>query len=1036
MLKIPDFSIKHPVIVIIITIAVAFMGITSLANLKTDLFPDVNLPTIAVVTIYQGVGPKDVEEDLTIPLENAFSELSGVEKIDSSSMEGVSLIVVSFAWGKDLSEATVELREAVNRIADQLPDESEIPLMIKYDPSQLAICTMTLSGQLSPNEIRKLLDENVLNRLQRIDGVAQIDVYGGDVEIIEVAIHLAQLEARGISIIEVLERFRYENVNFPAGNIVIKQKDFILRAVGEFKTLDDIGNMVIGFKDNAFIFLKDVATVHFTNKGERDAAFDPNGYCVYLEVLKQSGKNTIEVIEKIKSEINQIEKNYNYKLEFNFISDQSKQINQSINSVVRSAYQGGFLAVLFLFLFLGNYRTTIFISISIPMSIIATFFLMRYFELSFNLMTMGGLTLGIGMLVDNSIVILENIFRHFSNGMPRLEAASYGANEVSSAIIASTITTIAVFAPLITVEGIAGLMFRDIAKTVTFSLSMSILTALTLIPLFSSRFLKHTYMLTEDGKKNKLFAFVEKVLEYLDKLYSYLTSVALKHRIMVFTLFGGLFLASIILIAVLGFEFLPPMDQGEILVNLELPMGTPLDKTKKVTMEIGKFLNTQEEIDNYLGMYGFGGSEQFGGFGAGTNYGYFNIRLKDKRKHDIWELMEIIRNYIKDHHAGVKVIMAAGGLGSYVTLATGGGADIQINIKGSDIDTLRSVALMIQDELEKIQGTRDIRLSVNFGLPEMQFKIDSRQANTLGLSTYEVALTTRAAFNGIEVSKYRVKDEEAKIWVRLAEDDRNDPASIEKLFLKNQQGSIIPLSSVSDLVEGNSPTKIKRLNKERIISVLSNVSDRNANEIVIDLNERINKLKIPGEVSIEAAGTNKEMKTSFKSLFLALMTAIFLVYVVMAIQFESFIHPLIVLFSIPFSLIGVVLSILIFQISFSVLSYLGLIMLAGIVVNNAIVLIDYIHIQRKEGQGLQVAILTATRTRLRPILMTTLTTVFALIPMAISTAKGGELLKPLGIVVIGGLSTATLVTLVLIPTIYYTIESFKLNIINNSKKGE
>jgi HAE1 family hydrophobic/amphiphilic exporter-1 len=1028
-MKIADFPIKHPIIIIVLSAALLFFGIASLAQISTDLFPDIGLPTIAVYTIYKGVGPKDVEEDITIPLENIVSGLAGVKQIESRSSEGVSVIVVSYVWGKDLAEAQVELREAINQVSDSLPDDAEIPMMIKYSPSNIPVCTLSVSGVLGPNEIMQLLDDEILARLQRIDGVARIDIYGGDTRIVDIALDLTLLESRGIAITDIVQQFRYENVNFPAGNIIIDQKDHVIRTVGEFEKLEDIRNMAIGFKDNAFIYLKDVATVEFGHAGLRAYSFDARGPCVFLEFYKQSGKNTVQVLEQLKKEFTAIEADYGNKIAFTYISDQSEQITNSLNSVATTAIYGGLLAIVILFLFLGNIRTTLIIGFSIPFSVISTFFLMRSFGLTFNLMTLGGLSLGVGMLVDNAIVVLENIFRNFNNGMEKREAAAYGANEVGGAILASTLTTLAVFGPLITVEGIPGIIFRDLAKTIAFALAMSLISALTIIPLLTSRFLKHDAMLNETRKKFILFRLLENFFEMLEKGYGRIIRFALDHRLLVIAFALILLVIALPVVFVLGFSFLPNMDQGEINISLEMKMGTPLEKTRE---EVAKLANIIEEkvpeAESYLCIYGFGGSEAYGGVGRGTNYGSITVKLtpREKRKRDIWEIIEFLRNEVESGMPGVKAYMRLGGLGSYVTVAVGGGADISIAVKGSNFDSMYDTAEYIKSTLENIEGARDVRLDIVRGLPEVQINVKKKEANTLGLTTFQVALAARAAMSGIDVSRFRGAENEAPIRLRLNERDRKNIDNLQRIFVKNPRGELIPLSIITDIRKGKSPSKIKRFNKQRIISVLASNENRNASEIINELMELIDKNRIPVSISVEPSGTEKEMGSAFNSLGIALLLAVFLVYVVMAIQFESFLHPFIVMFSIPFSFIGVIFGLLIGGSEFSVIAFLGIIMLAGIVVNNAIVLIDYINIQRRHhGQSVREAILTATKTRLRPIMMTTLTTILGLVPFSLALSSGSEMYRPLGQAVIGGLLTSTMITLVLIPVIYYTFEQWK-----------
>lgn len=1020
-MNLSSFSLKHPIAIIIIVIGLVVIGALSLTQLNMDMLPNVGMPTIAVITYYPGAGPEEIEKNISIPIEDALAEISGVEKIESSSVDGASILSVYFTWGANLDEAFVNIREQINMIINDFPEGAYIPELHKFNASMLPVYIFSVTGKQSIDFLKNFVDNEIKPKLKRIDGVSLVKTIGGRKKVVEISLNLTLMESKNISMSDVIKVLKYENVNFPAGYLVIQKKDYIVRTIGEFQSLDDIKNMTVGYNNGAFIKLGEIANIDFNYLDSREIARTPNGNSILISVNKQSNKNAVKVIKKLKRTLSQIEEKYKNKIKFLEISNQESQIKNSIGSVSNSALTGGILAIIILFLFLRNIRSTLIISIAIPISIVITFLFMNIIGQTLNILTLAGLSLGVGMLVDSSIVVLENIFRHFNLDKTRSIAAESGAKEVSTAIIASVLTTIAVFLPLVTVRGIAGIIFRDLSITVSISLIISLIVALTVIPILSSKLLKKDI----PTKKIRIFNFIEKLLEKLENFYSSVISKLIYKRKTVIIFAILLFVASLYMIKIMGYEFLAPMDQGEFFIITELPVGSTLQDTENKIKKIERIV-TNTLGEDYRAMVTIIGNKDKNGLEPGSNVARSTVRMsvKNKRKTGLIEYLEILREKCKDI-PNVKTSFQVGGLGALMSYAVGDDLPLSLIIKGEKLDSILSFSKKVLKIAQNTDGIRDAQLSIEDKKPEKEIRILKKQAGTLGISSYEIAITTRAALNGLKVGKYNGQNNDLELWIRLRNEDRNNTNNLNRIFIKNPNNDKISLGTVTKIVSAYSPTKITRQNKKRYIKLQANVLDRDVYSAVQEIMQKTNNISKPKDITIERSGGDKEMMKSFKSLGIALVLAIFLVYIVMVVQFESFLHPFVVMFSIPFAFIGVTLGLLFGHSTFSIVAFLGLMTLSGIVVNNAIVLIDYINQLRKRDIPLEEAVVKAAKTRLKPILMTTLTTVLGLLPMSMGLGAGSEIYAPMGQAIVGGLITSTLITLILIPVLFVTTEKLK-----------
>ncbi|MBN2049368.1 MAG: efflux RND transporter permease subunit [Spirochaetales bacterium] len=1047
-MKLPSLAVKHPITIIMVFCAMFILGMVSMGRLGQEMFPDVTLPAVSVVTVYPGVGPVDVESGVTKPVENAVSTINGVTDVSSTSSEGVSIVTVYFSWSTDMNSLVPEVREQLTEVENLLPEGAERPRIYRMSADSLPTMTFNISTQTTGIDTRELAEDVIAPALEKIEGVAQAAVYGGLKRAVICKLNLDTLSQLEIPLMQVLQVFQGENISLPGGTVHTGGRSMILRTVGEFASVDDIGYVLVGYRDRRPIFMNDIADIQLDYLPQEEFVRAAGVPGVMVSVRKQPGYNTVTVNQSILSALEDLKTELPPSIHIGVQSDQSVSVLQSIGGVVKAAWQGGLLAILVLLLFLRNLRSTLIISIVIPVSVVATLAFMDFAGLTLNIASLMGITLGVGMFVDNAIVVLEANYRKQLSGRNPEQAAEEGTAEVGRAITASTLTTVAVFVPMVFIEGMAGIIFKEIALTICFALFISLAVALTLIPVFCMKVLKidknavihrapsediHIEPSLADVKVDSghplvdgISRRIQKGLQALDDAYGRALAWALRHTRGVVASAVILLILSIGSVLLLGMEFLPETDEAAIQVALETRIGSSYKATDE------KVLQAEEIIKNILKKDLVSMTSRIGEGGglmgeSGSNLAVINLALveKDDRQMSVWEVMNRIDREFKINLLDVKYEIIVEGLASLFSSATGESSPVVLEFSGDDIQALEKVSAQALEVVSAVPGLRNVRTSHSAGKPEIQFRIKRKEALSLGISPREIAATIRTAYKGTTVTRYSTFEKDYDVLVMLREEDRNNLDRFGTLFFVNPGGSRIPVENLVEIVEDTGPLSIRREDKTRIIKVTASLTgDRPLSRVMEDIKAAMELSgPVPFGVTLRYTGSNQEMEESFRSLFMALLLAVALVYMVMASQFESLLHPLIIMFSVPFAAIGLVAGLLITGTTFSILAFLGAILLVGIVVNNAIVLVDYINQLRGVGVSLEMAIIKGGKTRLKPILMTSLTTILGLLPMALGLGTGSELRAPMGRAVVGGLTTSTLVTLILIPVLYWMVES-------------
>ncbi|KAA3661632.1 MAG: AcrB/AcrD/AcrF family protein [Calditrichaeota bacterium] len=1048
-MKIVNFSISRPVTITMFTVAAVIFGFVAFDRLPINLLPDISYPSLTVRTEYTGTAPGEMEYLISKPVEEAVGVVSGVVRTSSISRPGISDVTLEFEWGTNMDFASLDVREKMDLL--NLPQDAEKPILLRFDPSLDPIMRIALAGKESLISLRLLAEERIKQELESLDGVASVLVSGGLEEEIQVNLNEGKLASLGISINSVITRLAQENVNLTGGTLKDGEAEFLVRTLNEFTTVEEMDDIVVAMKGGAPILLKDIAEIRKSHK-ERKVITHLNGAeSVEIAIYKEADKNTVIVAEGVKERLNTIVdefKAYDVPIDVTIINDQSHFIQSSVDEVMNTAIWGGIFAVIVLILFLRSLKSTGIISLAIPISIVVTFFCMYLADVSLNIMSLGGLALGVGMLVDNAIVVLEAIDRYRSQGVGVAEAARKGASEVGTAVIASTLTTICVFVPIIFVEGIAGQLFNDQALAVTFSLAASLFVALTLIPMLSAREYKSGSSSAGESQQSKTGSMLSRIfvtgpaaiLSFFVRIIGYFGKILLRvfepvmqlfdrslQRLIVFypvflekvlnrrlVLMGAtvlLFVLSLLSIRFVGTELIPEISQGEFFIDIKMPIGTPVEETDR---SVNAIAQTVQPIENIASVYAVAGTAAQMGFSSTEereNLGQIHVRLNEGLVGDVEaDVMEKIRQKLAQI-PGIEYKFSRPTLFSFST-------PVEVEVRGYNLQELERLSLELTQEMRTIEGLVDVKASTEGGNPEVQIVFNRKRVAQMGLDVSTIGQIVRRKVQGEVATEFTRQDRKVDIRVRNQEEFRRNVDDLRRMAV-NPQGEVpISLASVAEILLERGPSEIRRVDQERVALITANITSRDLGSIAQDIQEKIDQLQLPPDFRVKISGQQREMATSFDSMKLAIALAIFLVYLVMASQFESLVQPFIIMFTIPFALIGVVLTLLVTQTPISVVVLIGVIMLAGIVVNNAIVLVDYINQLRKEGNAKREAIKQAGQVRLRPILMTTMTTVLGLLPMALGLGEGAELRTPLAITVIGGLLVGTLLTLVVIPTVY------------------
>ena len=1012
MRSIVALAVRRRVSVLMAALAVAAFGIVGYQRLALELFPDITYPSLTVQTDFPDTAPQEVEYLITRPVEEAVGVLRGLQTIHSVSRAGVSEVTLEFDWDTDMDLMSMEVREKLDRLF--LPDEAENPIVLRFDPALDPIVRLALSGG-ELVEMRRLAERKLKPEFETVRGIASAQIKGGLEDEVQVDVNQDRLAALGIPLDRVRNIVGVSNVNLPGGALRSADSHYLVRTVNEFDNVEEIGNLIVQQDENGLVRVNDIATVRYGTK-EREEITRVNGQeCVEIAVYKEGDANTVNVARLLGRELAEWEEDLPPGHSLAVLFDQSHFIKQSIDEVRNAAVIGGVIAILVLFAFLRDLRSTVIIATSIPLSIVATFMAMYRMDVSLNIMSLGGLTLGIGMLVDNSIVVLESIFRKRKAGASLTEAAVQGTTEVGPAVVASTLTTVAVFLPIIFVEGIAGQLFRDQALTVTFSLLASLLVAVTMIPMLAglggklARVAKSSAAFATDGDTQ--------TLGWVSDAYDKLIRGAIARRWVTMVIAFGVFFAAIGSIQLIGTELIPQLSEGEFFFEVRTPEGTALAATDRIMQGMEMEAGTHDTIER---NYSTVGSRLIaGGISMNTkaeNLGQLNIVMKN-RSDEAGEARTI--EALRREFELIPDLEVKFGRPSYFSLKT----PVEIVLFGESLEDLRSYSIDLAQELAAVDGLVDVRSSLEAGNPELQVVFDRARLASLGLDMGTLSETLKNRVQGVVPTRFKEADRQIDIRIRNREDDRASVADVRNLVVPGPDGQQIRLLSVADVSLDRGPAEIHRLQQQRAAVVTANLDGVSLGSAVSGIENAMAQVPVPSGVVWELGGQNKEMNVSFASLRFALGLAIFLVYLVMAATFESLLHPFIVLFTIPLAIVGVVAGLLATGTTITVIVLIGTIMLVGIVVNNAIVLIDAINRLRRAGVEKFEAVVRAGHMRLRPILMTSLTTILALLPMALSWGEGAELRSPLAITVASGLFFSMLLTLVVIPAAYMLVPS-------------
>jgi len=1011
--------------------ALVLLGIVCLGRLPVDLLPKVSLPTVSVVTTWPNVAPEEIEAQVTRPIERSVSQVTGLYQVTSTSTQGLSQVRVQFQWGTDIGQAAVDVLQLVQRAKRSFPSDPTLvdPIVYKFDPSQIPILTFGISGIKDSVKLRTLIDNQVSPMIESADGVASATVTGGEERAVIVNVDPDRLRAHHIPLSQVIGRLLAENLNLPAGIAKESNTEYTIRSLGWFTSPEEIAQMPLGTYNGQLVSLGDVASVRDSHSETRIFARLNGRPSVGLRITKQSGANTISTADAVFARVAQVEKRYP-ELKFGLAFDQSTFIRDSVNNVRDSAIIGGILAVLILLFFLRNVRSTLVVALSIPTSIISTFALLYLCGFTINTMSLGGLALATGLIVDDAVVVLENIFRHIERDKKNAtDAAVEGTTEIMSAVFASTWTVMVVFLPLLLIKGQAGQMFTQFALVVIFSLAVSLLDATTIVPMLATRLISgdaHHEMMANDREHKSLlmrsFAVAGRVLDRLDASYRKGLHWALAHR--KFTLIGALAitLGSFALFPFVGKELMPQTDSGDFDVSVKLPVGTALSTTDAAMRKIEKIVLANPNVATVFSTAGSGRTR--GTSVSSIPYqGSLSVKLKENHRQPTLDVMSDIRKQL----TALPGVSARPSTSDIVTMImTGGGTNVEVDIFGDDLSGLSRVSKEVMAKLRGVPGLENVDVGWDEAMPEIQWVLDRDKAQQLGISFSDVANTIGTATNGTISSYYQENGFQYPIIVQLPESQRKTASEMANLVVRAGSASDgykdVVLSQVAHPVYGYGPSEIDRMDRQRYVAVSGVPQGRSVSEIQADVAKVMDGIKLPAGFYWDWGTNQKRQAEEFGGMGVAVLLAIALIYMLLASQFESFIHPLTILFSVPLAATGVILALFLTGRSFGLTAFIGVLMLVGIVVKNGILLVDYTNVLRGRGMLRDEALLTAGPTRLRPILMTASAAVLGMLPLALALGKGSEVQAPMATAVIGGLATSTFLTLFVVPCVYTLLD--------------
>lgn len=1017
-------AVKKPVTTALVFVAVVIMGLFSLTRLSVDLLPEIESNFLLVMTAYPGASAADIETNLSRPLENTLNSVSDLKNITSQSKENISIVMLEFEYGTDIDVATNDVRDKLDMVKSVLPDDSENPIIFKFGTENIPILLLSVTAEESTNALYKILDDKVANPIARISGVGAVSISGTPIREVQVYCDPYKLEAYGQTIENISNVIAQENRNTPGGSIDIGSNTYALRVQGEFVDAKQMLSLVIGYQDGKTVYLRDVARVQDTVEERAQETYNDGIRGGMIVVQKQAGANSVNISKKVQDLLPTLQEDLPSDVKLGVIVDTSTNILNTIDSLVETITLTFIIVMLVVFLFLGRWRATFIIILTIPISLIAAFAYLLASGNTLNIISLSSLSIAIGMVVDDAIVVLENVTTHIERGSKPKQAAVHATNEVAISVIASTLTMLAVFLPLTMVTGLAGILFKQLGWIVSIIMIVSTLAALTLIPMLCSQLLRL------DPKKGKLYVLfftpIEKALNALDVYYARFLNWAVRHRK---TIIAGAFLifaGSMLLVPTVKTEFFPTQDNARIGITVQLPIGTRQEITRDIALKINQeFTDKYPEID--MINFSEGQADTDNTFAQlsenGTHLISYNISLQsvgsrvkvDGRERGLLEICEMMRQDLNQYSEIKKFEVSAGGGGG----GMGGETSVDIEIYGYDFTETDALAQQIAERMRNDKGTSQVNISREDYIPEYQIDFDREKLALNGLNVTTASMFLRNRINGSTASKYREDGDEYDIRVRYAPEFRQSVEDLENIVIYNNAGQGVRIRDLGVVVERMTPPTIERKNRERVITVSAIVGQGAAlSDVVAAANREMRNIDIPSNISWQIGGTYEDQQDTFADLGILMVLILILVFIVMAAQFESLVDPFVIMFSVPFAFTGVVLGLAITQTPLGVMALIGVIMLLGIVVKNGIVLIDYTILCRERGMGIIQACVAAGKSRLRPVLMTTLTTVLGMIPMATGTGEGAEMWRSMGMTVAWGLSVSTLITLIIVPVVY------------------
>ena len=1016
-MSIYESSVKKPVTTALIFVAIAVLGLFSYSRLSVDLYPKIELSMATVMTTYSGAAAADIEQNITKMLESSLSTVSNLKKVTSTSKDNVSVITLEFEYGTNMDEAVNDIRSVLDMQQNYLPDNAEKPVVFKFSADMMPVAYLAARTTGSPTGLYKILDEKVANPLNRIDGVASVSISGAPEREIQILTDPKKLEAYKMSIEQVAAVIAAENKNIPGGSIDVGSETYAVKIDGEFAESDQIKDIIVGSIGGKNIYLRDIAVVKDTLKERATEVYTNGVQGSSIIIQKQSGANVVEISKKIREALPAIQASLPPEIELETVLDTSEFIEGSISSLSETVILAAVFVVLVVLFFLGRWRATIIIILTIPVSLIAAFIYLMITGNTLNIISLSSLSIAIGMVVDDAIVVLENITTHIERGSKPKDAAIYATNEVAVAVIASTLTIVAVFFPLTMMTGLAGIMFKQLGWIVTIVTVVSTGAALSLTPMLSAKLLK------KDPKRSKafqrLYTPIEKLLDGLDNFYEKTLRWAIHHRVRVVVFGFALFISSLFLVARVGTDFFPATDNSQISVTIELPVGSRVEQARKLNNYLyEKWSKKYPEILVYQSSMGASdGSNIFMSLrNSGTHIISYTIKLSNvkERTKSMFDIADEMREDLNAIPEIYKYSVIPGGnQGSMVS-----SNNIEVDVLGYNFADAEKTAHQVAEIMKKTAGVKDVSLSRDAYTPQFSIVFDRAKLAQNNITLSSAATSVRSRINGLTLSQFREEGEEYDITVKDDIQYRKSIQDIEDMVLYNTQGKQIRLSEVARVEETMAPPTIGHLDRERVITVTGLVSKRSLGDIAADVQAEINKMSIPNMISVKISGSVEDQKESFSDMMMLLVLVILLVYIVMAAQFESLRDPFIIMFSLPFAFTGVFVALWLTGTSLSLIALIGAVMLVGIVVKNGIVLIDYINLNKERGTSIRRSVIKGGKSRLRPVLMTTATTLLGMLPMALGIGEGSETWQPMGIAIIGGLTLSTILTLIVVPVIY------------------